>query len=117
MPAPVPAVQEQPAPTTGSGAENNATKRVRMGPVIQAQPPFPALYRVVKEEGADVWDDVLRVKKRTVPFGVVVLCTTLQYRPNWGFMMRVPDGWCKEDTMVRVRTLASLKEAAKNKQQ
>ena len=108
---------QQPAAPVPTTTDNNTTKRVRMGPVIEAQSPFPALYRVVKEKGADVWDDNHMTVIRTVPFGVVVLCTTLQYKPEEGFMMRLPDGWCKEDTMVRVRTLASLKQAAKDNRQ
>lgn len=88
-----------------------------LGPLVEELPPFPALYRVVRDQGADVWDDANTTILRTVPFGVMVLCTTLKYMPVEGFMMRLPDGWCKEDTMVRVRTLASLQQALRDKQQ
>jgi Ring finger domain len=83
---------------------------------IEEQSPFPALYRVVKDEGAQVWDESHQFVSRTVPFGVVVLCQTLQWKQEVGFMMQLPDGWVHEDTVVRVRTLASLKNAAQQKQ-
>lgn len=105
------------APPPQPHVPDSNTQQMGMGPVIEEQAPFPALYRVVRDQGADVWDDAHTTILRTVPFGVMVLCTTLQYKQEEGFMMRLPDGWCKEDTMVRVRTLASLQQAVRDKQQ
>lgn len=95
-------------------------KQVRIAPVIQEQAPFPALYRVVKENGAPVWDggdgSHFDNVTRTIPKGFVVLCQALQWKQDYGFMMQLPDGWVHEDTVVRVRTLASLKQLAQDKQ-
>lgn len=107
-----------PPSTSNDNATNtNATRRVRISPIVQEQAPFPALYRVVKDDGAPVWNESHDVIARNIPFGVVVLCQGLQWKEDIGFMMRIPDGWMQEDTVVRVRTLASLKQSAQQQQQ
>jgi hypothetical protein len=104
------------APNYGTSYNNSNAKRTRFAPepaLQQQQPsPFPALYRVVKDEGAIVWNADCATPLRTIPFGVVVLCQSLQWTTGKGFMMRVPDGWLTEDSVVRVRTLVSLQESA-----
>ena len=97
--------------------DNSNTKRVRIGPVIEEYAPFPALYRVVKDKGCPVWDEDHQFIIRTVPFGVVVLCQALKWKQERGFMMQLPDGWVHEDTVVRVSTLASLKQSVRQQQQ
>jgi len=97
--------------------DNSNTKRVRIGPVIEEYAPFPALYRVVKDKGCAVWDEDHQFIIRTVPFGVVVLCQALKWKQERGFMMQLPDGWVHEDTVVRVSTLASLKQSVRQQQQ
>ena len=104
-------------PSRPVGPHAASKKQVRIAPVIQDQAPFPALYRVVKDTGAPVWDGSHNNITRTVPNGVVVLCQALQWKQDYGFMMQLPDGWVHEDTVVRVRTLASLKQLARDKQQ
>ncbi|CAB9496543.1 protein ligase synoviolin [Seminavis robusta] len=94
--------------TTTEHHESHTTNPPPPPPVVEEQSPFPALYRVVKDEGADVWDEAHTAVGRTVPFGVVVLCQALQWKQEVGFMMQVPDGWVHEDTVVRVRTLGAF---------
>ena len=114
----IPSRPVQPFTSAARGTSNeNTTKRVRISPVVQQeQAPFPALYRVVKDDGAPVWNESHDAVSRTVPFGVVVLCQSLKWKQDKGFMMRLPDGWVHEDTVVRIRTLASLKQSSQQQQ-
>jgi len=109
-------LQQQMLPTSSSipsrklGTKPKTTKKVRISPAVKEQSPFPALYRVIKEEGAPVWNDARDTVTRTIPNGFMVLATKLEWKQDVGFMMQLPDGWVHEETVMRVRTLASLKQ-------
>jgi hypothetical protein len=72
--------------------------------------PLPALFRVVREAGAPVWnvENDTPFEIRSVPFGVVVLCKELKEQSIDGaqtVMLRIPDGWIPEDSVLHVHSL------------
>jgi E3 ubiquitin-protein ligase synoviolin len=91
----------QPEPTTTFVSPK---KRVR----IQTSAfVFPSLYRVASERGANVWNEAGFVH-RTVPCGVAILCTELQwmsFNGTSGMMLRMPDGWVREDAVERLHSV------------
>jgi hypothetical protein len=106
--------QQTPSGTQDSKASDS---KVRFSNQIEQPAPFPALYRVVKDEGAPVWNETHETVIRTVPFGVVVLCEGVNWKQEVGFVMKLPDGWVSEDTVVRVTTLHNLRNSMRDKQQ
>jgi hypothetical protein len=71
---------------------------------------LPALFRVVREAGAPVWNvgNDAPSEMRNVPFGVVVLCKELKEQSMDGaptVMLRIPDGWIPEDSVLHVYSL------------
>jgi hypothetical protein len=71
---------------------------------------LPALFRVVREAGAPVWnvESDAPFEIRSVPFGVVVLCKELKEQSMDGaqtVMLRIPDGWIPEDSVLHVHSL------------
>ena len=91
-----------PAPTAAAASELKKTVRIQMPPAV-----FPCLYRVTSQGGAHVWDDSGRLQ-RTVPCGVAILCTQLQwmsFNGRCGMMLRMPDGWVREDTVERIHSV------------
>lgn len=71
---------------------------------------FPALYRVVHDHGATVYNygDAQSFVIRLVPFGVIILGQELAWRDCDGekqLMVRMPDGWVREDDIERIVAL------------
>jgi hypothetical protein len=71
---------------------------------------LPALFRVVREAGAPVWnvENDTPSEMRNVPFGVVVLCKELKEQSMDGaptVMLSIPDGWIPEDSVLHVHSL------------
>lgn len=98
-----------------SAYSSRRDKRVRFNEEEAAlddpnSPSFPALYRVVRVAGASVYSDSQETPfwVRTVPFGVVVLCQELKEQEVDGevtVLLRIPDGWIPEDSVLHVHTL------------
>jgi E3 ubiquitin-protein ligase synoviolin len=73
----------------------------------------PALYKVVLEEGVSVWTgDIVMgslCQSRKITSNALVLCQEIQrYRMPTGettYLLRIPDGWVREDALERVYTL------------
>lgn len=71
---------------------------------------LPALFRVVREAGAPVWnvEHDTPFEMRNVLFGVVLLCKELKEQSMDGaptMMLRIPDGWIPEDSVLHVYSL------------
>jgi hypothetical protein len=52
---------------------------------------------------------------RTVPCGVAILCTKLQwmsFNGRSGMMLRMPDGWVREDAVERIHSVRFPQEVA-----
>jgi len=105
----VPELKDEPAAATLP----NKTVRIQAPTDV-----FPCLYRVTSENGAYVWSEE-GIVLRTVPCGVAVLCTKLQwmsFNGRSGMMLRMPDGWVREDTVERIHSvrlpIASAEAAA-----
>lgn len=110
VPAPAQA-PETPAPSlppqeTKTPAHSH--KKVRFS--VEKRDPtlvFPALYRVVRERGADVWnvDNYPPSVIRRLSFGAVVFGKDIQGIEMKGEMsdfVEIPDGWVSDDAVVRV---------------
>jgi E3 ubiquitin-protein ligase synoviolin len=73
----------------------------------------PSLYKVISEEGVEVWTgDIVEgslCQTRRIPSNALVLCLELQrYQMLTGettYLLRIPDGWVREDALERVYTL------------
>jgi E3 ubiquitin-protein ligase synoviolin len=78
------------------------------GDVLQI-PCSPALYRVIRAEGAPVWADGQKQKTtRTVPCGTLVICQGLELRKEENgkmtslILIQIPDGWVAEEEVELV---------------
>ena len=68
---------------------------------------FPALYRVVRERGTEVWnvDNSPPSVVRRLPFGVVVFgrdMQRIQIKGETVVYVEIPDGWVMDDAVLRV---------------
>jgi len=66
---------------------------------------FPALYRVVRERGAVVWNMESESVVRRIPLGVVLFGRDLQTLTIAGEAadyVQIPDGWVEDDAVLRV---------------
>ena len=66
---------------------------------------FPALYRVVRERGAVVWNTENQSIVRRIPLGVVLFgrdLQTLTIAGETGDYVQIPDGWVEDDAVLRV---------------
>jgi E3 ubiquitin-protein ligase synoviolin len=88
--------------------------RIAEPPVQDEVPIFPAFYRVVKDEGASVWNngEAVSFEIRVVPFGVIILAKELSLRMCDGenrLMLLMPDGWVVEEDVERVHAVQLAK--------
>jgi hypothetical protein len=93
-----------------AGRRDKRVHFIEQTAAVNDYPSLPALYRVVREDGASVWNvgDGMPCVIRTIPFGVVVLCKELKEQPLAGdpnMMLRIPDGWIPEDSVLHVHSL------------
>ena len=77
------------------------------GTLFQTTLTFPALYRVVQEQGAVVWnlENDLPSAIRRLPLGTIVFVHDMQqYLVDDGAQefVRIPDGWVKDDSVLRI---------------
>jgi hypothetical protein len=106
-------VDEQDTSNNEEDSASHSDKKVRFVDQPAADNDYhslPALFRVVQEAGAPVWnvDNDTLSEVRTVPFGVVVLCRELKEQSMDGaptVMLRIPDGWIPEDSVLHVHSL------------
>ena len=80
---------------------------------------FPALYRVVRERGTEVWNMDTNPPSviRRLPFGVVVFGQDMQGIELQGETVdcvEIPDGWVSDDAVLRVYDQLNTKAAKVN---
>lgn len=95
-------LEEEARATVATTPGTKKTVSIQEPPVV-----FPCLYRVKAEWGAHVWNEQGTVD-RTVSLGVAILCTKLQWKSfdgRSGMMLRMPDGWVKEDEVERLHSV------------
>ena len=105
---PTPAHQDRGAPELKDESDATAATPTKKTVRIEAPPAvFPCLYRVKSQTGAYVWSKE-GIVLRTVPCGVAILCTKLQwmsFNGRSGMMLQMPDGWVREDAVERIHSV------------
>ena len=106
-----PLVAAPPTSSTDSLAAPSSASPKRLqfasGKDAAGEPPlvFPALYRVVRERGAIVWNAESASVVRSIPLGVVLFghdLQTLTVAGNTSDYLKIPDGWVEDDAVLRV---------------
>jgi len=94
------------------GYDKNFSHGERAFAKVSALDFGPALYKVVKEDGATFWaGDLISgslVATRTIPKGNLVLCQELQRHQLDGettYLLRIPGGWVREDAVKHIRKI------------
>lgn len=98
------AVSPPPSPPVSS--ETPATPVVpRTATLPEPTPVFPALYRVVRERGAVVWNAEDESVIRRIPLGVVLFgrkVRNMTIADETADFVQIPDGWVADEAVMRV---------------